>query len=62
MVPESCPGHYRRPAAFNAIRRQQDHLIQLAGDYFSCPNVNSATAAGERAARDLITALGGKSA
>jgi oxygen-dependent protoporphyrinogen oxidase len=62
MVPESCPGHYRRLAAFNVIRRQQDQLIQLAGDYFSCPNVNSATAAGERAARDLITALSQASA
>jgi len=59
MVPHSHPGHYRRLAGFNTIRKERDHLVQLAGDYFSCPNVNSATAAGERAARDLIAALNG---
>jgi hypothetical protein len=33
-----------------------DRLIQLAGDYFCTSSLNVASAAGERAARTLLTA------
>ena len=57
MVLKSRPGYWSELARFNHIARGEDRLIQLAGDYFSCSNVNGATAAGERAARDLVAAL-----
>ncbi|MGH9035819.1 MAG: protoporphyrinogen/coproporphyrinogen oxidase [Acidimicrobiia bacterium] len=57
MVLRSRPGYWAELARFNQIRDAEDQLIQLAGDYFSCSNVNGATAAGERAARDLVRAL-----
>lgn len=57
MVVQSRVGQYRDLKDFNQISRTKDRLVQLAGDYFSSSNINSATAAGERAARDLVVAL-----
>ena len=53
VVAESRPGYYARLHEFHQIRRARDRRVQLAGDYFSSSNVNTATAAGERAAREL---------
>jgi oxygen-dependent protoporphyrinogen oxidase len=53
----SRPGYYRDLARFTAISRERDSVVQLAGDYFAPSNLNSATSAGERAARDLVAAL-----
>jgi oxygen-dependent protoporphyrinogen oxidase len=55
----SRPGYYRDLARFAAISRERDSVIQLAGDYFAPSNLNSATSAGERAARDVVAALRG---
>lgn len=57
MVVQSRVGQYRRLKAFNEISNANDRLVQLAGDYFSSSNINSATAAGERAARALLFAM-----
>lgn len=55
------PGYYCELVQFKVASRVHDSVIQLAGDYFAPSNVNSATAAGERAARDLVSALEGRS-
>lgn len=56
VIVYSEPGSYRRLVALKAelapLRR-----IRFGGDYFSCSNVNTATAGGERAARDLAETL-----
>jgi protoporphyrinogen/coproporphyrinogen III oxidase len=52
VVVYSHPGTYRDLASFNAHRPRQ--RVHLAGDYFSCSNLNTATVAGERAARELL--------
>jgi hypothetical protein len=39
------------------LSKSKDKLIQLGGDFFSSANVNTATAGGERAARDLLAVL-----
>jgi protoporphyrinogen/coproporphyrinogen III oxidase len=59
VVVESYPGYYAKLHDFHVIRRQQDRLVQLAGDYFSSSNVNTATSSGERAARELSAILTG---
>jgi protoporphyrinogen/coproporphyrinogen III oxidase len=51
------PGYYREVGRFQALRRSQDRRVQLAGDFYSSSNANTATAAGEAAARDLLTGL-----
>jgi len=51
VVVYSRPGTYAGLARFN--RHTPSGRVRLAGDYFSCSNLNSATASGERAARDL---------
>jgi protoporphyrinogen/coproporphyrinogen III oxidase len=48
----SRPGLYRELGEFNA-RRPQDTPIKIAGSFFSSANMCSATAAGERAAREI---------
>ena len=53
VIVYSRPGLYRELGAFNA-RRRASSRVRLAGDYFSCSNLNTATAAGERAARELL--------
>lgn len=53
----SHPGLYRELGRFHATRRR-DSRIHLAGSYNSSGNVNTATVAGERAARELLAALG----
>jgi oxygen-dependent protoporphyrinogen oxidase len=53
VIVYSRPGLYRELGAFNA-RQRPDSRVRLAGDYFSCSNLNTATAAGERAARELL--------
>ena len=57
-VMNSRPGYWTAMAQFRARRAGQDRRIQLAGDYFCTSSVNAATASGERAARDLLTAIG----
>ena len=47
------PGSWRELGRFNRIRTATDRRVQLAGDYYSSTNLNTATAAGERAAREL---------
>lgn len=54
----SHPGLYRALGRFHATRPLGSR-IHLAGSYNSSSNVNTATVAGERAARELITALRG---
>jgi oxygen-dependent protoporphyrinogen oxidase len=61
MGPISWPGYWREMRTFHEIRRSRDRRIQLAGDYFASPNLNAASKAGERAARDLLEALAGRS-
>jgi protoporphyrinogen/coproporphyrinogen III oxidase len=49
-------GHYRRLAEANA-QRPRNARVHLAGDYFSCSNLNSVVSSGERAARELRAVL-----
>ncbi|MDO3398985.1 NAD(P)/FAD-dependent oxidoreductase [Mycolicibacterium neoaurum] len=55
----SHPGLYKKMARFHATRSLTSR-IHLAGSYNSSGNVNTATTAGERAARELLNALRGK--
>ena len=57
----SHPGLYKKMAHFHAARSLTSR-IHLAGSYNSSGNVNTATTAGERAARELLDALRGKEA
>lgn len=52
----SHPGLYRKLGQFHAARDRSSR-IHLAGSYNSSGNVNTATTAGERAARELLQAL-----
>lgn len=54
----SHPGLYRELGRFHATRDRASR-IHLAGSYNSSGNVNTATVAGERAARELDVALSG---
>jgi oxygen-dependent protoporphyrinogen oxidase len=54
----SHPGLYKKLGRFHATR-DRDSRIHLAGSYNSSGNVNTATTAGERAARELLQALEG---
>ena len=56
----SRPGYYRELREFKAASAERDRTIQLAGDYFAPSNLNSATAAGERAGRNLVATLSGR--
>jgi oxygen-dependent protoporphyrinogen oxidase len=56
VIVYSRPGLYRELADFHKVRPRG--RIALAGDYFSCSNLNTATAGGERAARELLAVLG----
>ncbi|HTK67112.1 MAG TPA: NAD(P)/FAD-dependent oxidoreductase [Pseudonocardia sp.] len=58
MVLRSRPGYYRELKVFSERCRRFDGRIQIGGDYFCQSSINSATAAGERAARGLRAALG----
>lgn len=57
MVLKSWPGYYRELRTFVERCNALDRRIQLAGDYFCQSSINAATAAGERAARDLARFL-----
>lgn len=57
----SHPGLYRELGRFHASRDRSSR-IHLAGSYNSSGNVNTATTAGERAARELLEALSGRAA
>lgn len=52
---------YSRPGTYAGLRELNAHRprkrVHLAGDYFSCSNLNTATAGGERAARELLEAV-----
>jgi hypothetical protein len=52
------PGYYKEVGRFQALRRERDRRVQLAGDFYSSSNANTATAAGEAAARVLLATLG----
>jgi oxygen-dependent protoporphyrinogen oxidase len=54
---QSWPGFWTAMREFTARCREQDSIVQLAGDYFCTSNINTASASGERAARDLAVAL-----
>jgi oxygen-dependent protoporphyrinogen oxidase len=54
----SHPGLYRKLGTFHAARDRSSR-IHLAGSYNSSGNVNTATVAGERAARELTETLSG---
>jgi oxygen-dependent protoporphyrinogen oxidase len=56
-IVRSRPGYYAELAEFHRIRRARDQRRQLAGDYFSSSNVNTATSSGVRAARDLAAVV-----
>jgi protoporphyrinogen/coproporphyrinogen III oxidase len=55
----SRPGYYGELRRFVELSRERDRAVRFAGDFFAPSNLNSATAAGERAARSLVAALGG---
>ncbi|MGH9037540.1 MAG: protoporphyrinogen/coproporphyrinogen oxidase [Acidimicrobiia bacterium] len=55
VIVYSRPGLYRALGDFHKVRPRG--RIALAGDYFSCSNLNTATAGGERAARELLAVL-----
>jgi oxygen-dependent protoporphyrinogen oxidase len=58
IVIEAPPGYYRNLAGFVAeLNAEPDQRVQLAGDYFAPSNLDSATAAGERAAHALSNIL-----
>jgi protoporphyrinogen/coproporphyrinogen III oxidase len=50
-------GHYAGLAEFQARSAAHDSTVQLAGEYLSSPHLSAATAAGERAAAALATAM-----
>lgn len=52
VIVYSDPGCYQRLAQLKPMLAQKKR-IHFAGDYFSCSNLNTAVAAGERAAREL---------
>ena len=52
VIVYSVPGMYRRLRDLKPLLAQSQR-IHFAGDYFSCSNLNTATAGGERAAREL---------
>lgn len=62
MGPITWPGFWREMRRFHEIRRHRDRRVQLAGDYFATPNLNTASTAGERAAGDLLAAITGQAA
>lgn len=58
VIVYSRPGLYRDLGDFHKVRPRG--RIALAGDYFSCSNLNTATAGGERAVRELLAILPGR--
>jgi oxygen-dependent protoporphyrinogen oxidase len=56
-VVQSRPGYWKAMGEFRARSAAADGRIRLAGDYFCVSNLNSASASGERAARELIAHL-----
>lgn len=58
VVVRSYPGYYTQVGEFMKLRRERDRRVQIAGDFYSSSNANTATASGEAAARDLLAALG----
>lgn len=56
VVVRTYPGYYREVGEFVA-RGRADRRVRIAGDFYSSSNTNTATASGERAARDLMTVL-----
>jgi protoporphyrinogen/coproporphyrinogen III oxidase len=57
VVVRSYPGYYREVGEFLARGRGVDRRVRIAGDFLSSSNTNTATASGERAARELIATL-----
>ena len=61
VIVYSEPGTYRRLADLKSLLDPRSR-IKLGGDYFSCSNLNTAVAGGERAARQLDAVLAPSSA
>ncbi|MGQ0698367.1 MAG: protoporphyrinogen/coproporphyrinogen oxidase [Panacagrimonas sp.] len=57
VIVYSEPGTYRRLVDLNAMLAKV-RRVRFAGDYFSCSNLNTAVAGGERAARELGESCG----
>lgn len=55
FVPRSAPGHYQNLRRFTSASHRHDGPVQLGGDWFSCSNIDGASASGERAARDALS-------
>lgn len=53
---QSYPGYWKGMQHFRRLSAG-DKRIQIAGDYFSTSNLNTASASGERSARELIAAV-----
>lgn len=56
-VMQSRPGYWKSMREFRSRSAEADGRIRLAGDYFCVSNTNNASAAGERAARELVAEL-----
>jgi oxygen-dependent protoporphyrinogen oxidase len=56
VVVRTYPGYYREVGEFVA-RSRGDRRVRIAGDFYSSSNTNTATAVGQRAARDLLAVL-----
>lgn len=57
VVVKSYPGYYKKLGRFIEIGKANDKRIHIAGDFYSSSNANTATATGERAARNLMAVL-----
>ena len=55
---QSRPGYWTAMREFTVRAEAQDRRVQLAGDYFCTSSLNTASASGERGARNLLRALG----
>jgi oxygen-dependent protoporphyrinogen oxidase len=57
VIVYSAPGDYKKLIPLKQLLAQNPR-IAFAGDYFSCSNLNTAIAGGERAARDICAQFG----
>lgn len=55
---QSRPGYWTAMRRFTEQAEARDRRVQLAGDYFCTSSLNTASASGERGARNLLAALG----
>jgi oxygen-dependent protoporphyrinogen oxidase len=57
VIVYSQPGDYKKLIPLKQLLAQNPR-IAFAGDYFSCSNLNTAIAGGERAAREICAEFG----